>query len=82
VWLDDERALDFLIDLLDEQDRNHRSMTLGLLNRLEFGRPMGIPAKEMPHQPSDYDKLRKDPAFRAHLVAAIRKRNAESKNGR
>jgi hypothetical protein len=43
---------------------------------------MGIPAKEMPHQPSDYDKLRKDPAFRAHLVAAIRKRNAESKNGR
>jgi hypothetical protein len=73
VWLDDERARDFLIDLLDEQDRKHR---------LEFGRPMGIPAKEMPHQPSDYDKLRKDPAFRAHLVAAIRKRNAESKNGR
>jgi hypothetical protein len=81
LWLDDERAVDFLIDLVDQGDWPAQSMTLGLLNQLEFGRPMGIPAKKMPHQPADYRKLRGDPAFRAHMVAAIHKLNAERKNG-
>jgi hypothetical protein len=85
LWLDDERALDFLIDLLNTKGIDllnakewmTQSFTLGLLNQLEFG----IPATRMPHQPADYRKLRADPAFRAHMVAAIHKRNAESKNG-
>jgi hypothetical protein len=81
LWLDDDRAVDFLIDLLDQRDWPSQSMTLDILNQLEFGRPMGIPAKKMPHQPADYRKLRGDPAFRAHMVAAINKRNAERKNG-
>jgi hypothetical protein len=81
LWLDDERAVDFLIDLLNQKDWPALSMTLGLLNQLEFGRPMGVPAREMPHQPADYRKLRGDPAFRAHMVAAIHKLNAERRNG-
>jgi hypothetical protein len=81
LWLDDERAVDFLIDLLNQKDWPALSMTLGLLNQLEFGRPMGVPAREMPHQPADYRKLRGDPAFRAHMAAAIHKLNAERKNG-
>jgi hypothetical protein len=82
LWLDDERAVDFLIDLLDEKDWTVQSLTLGLLNQLESGRRMGIPAREMPHQPADYRKLRGDPAFRAQMTAAIRQWNAQSKNGR
>jgi hypothetical protein len=58
-----------------------QSFTLGLLNELEFGRRMDIPASKMPHQPADYRKMRADSAFRAHMVSAINKRNAESKNG-
>jgi hypothetical protein len=81
LWLDDERAVDFLIDLLDQRDWPAQSMTLGLLNQLELGRPTGMPAGKMPHQPSDYRKLRADPAFRAHMVAAIHKLNAERKFG-
>jgi hypothetical protein len=81
LWLDDERAVDFLIDLLNAKEWMTQSMTLGLLNELEFGRRMGIPAREMPHQPADYRKMRADPAFRAQMVSAIHKRNAESKNG-
>lgn len=82
LWLDDERALDFLIDLLDEPDWTVQSLTLGLLNRLEFGHRMGIPAREMPHQPADYRTLRNDPSFRAQMTAAIRRHNAQSINGR
>jgi hypothetical protein len=70
----------FLIGLLDVKDRVTHSMTLGLLNELEFGRRMGIPAWEMPHQPVDYRKLSSDPAFRAPMTAAIRLWNAQSKN--
>jgi hypothetical protein len=81
LWLDDERAVDFLIDLLDQRDWPTQSMTLGLLNQLEFGHPMGIPARKMPHQPADYSRLRGDAAFRTHMVAAIHELNAKRKNG-
>jgi hypothetical protein len=81
LWLGDERAVDFLIDLLAVNDWGVQSMTLGLLNELEFGRRMGIPAGKMPHQPADYRKMRGDPTFRAQMVAAIQARNAQSKNG-
>jgi hypothetical protein len=82
LWLDDERAVDFLISLLDQKDWTVQSMTLGLLNELEFGQRMGVPAREMPHQADDYRKLQSDPAFRAKMTASIRRRNRESKNGR
>jgi len=81
LWLDDERAVDFLIGLLDVKDKMTQGFTLRLLNELELGRHMGIPSWEMPHQRAEYRQMRSDPAFRAHMVAAIRKRNAETKNG-
>jgi hypothetical protein len=81
LWLDDERALDFLIGLLDVNDWTTQSLTLGLLNELEFARHMGIHASNMRHQPAEYRKLRNDPGFRAEMVAAIHKRNAETRNG-
>jgi hypothetical protein len=56
-------------------------MTLGLLNQLEFGGSMGIPARQMPHQRADYRRLRGHAAFRAYMVVAIHKLNAERKNG-
>ncbi len=81
LWLDDERALDFLIDLLDQKDWPTQSMTLGLLNQLEFGRPMGIPARQLPCQPADYRKRRGDSVFRARMVDAIHQLNVVRTNG-
>lgn len=81
LWLDDARAIDFLVDLLDKGDWSVQSLTLGLLNELEFGRGMGVAAAKMPHQRADYRKLRADPAFRVHMAAAIHRRNLESRNG-
>lgn len=82
LWLDDERSVDFLIDLLDQKDATARAFALSLLNRLEFGREIGVPSNQMPHQPDLYRRVRNNADFRALMVAAIRKRNAESKNGR
>jgi hypothetical protein len=82
LWLNDERALDFLVGLLEVKEGIVYSFTLGLLNELEFGRRMRIHHSKMTHQPADYRKLQKDPTFRAQMVAAIRKRTEESTNGR
>ena len=82
LWLGDERAVDFLIDLLDHKDRRVRTQALGLLNELELGRRMGIPAASMPRQPEDYRARRNDAAFRDLMVGAVRKWNSEMKNGR
>ena len=84
LWLGDERAIDFLIDLLDCKNKDWfvQYQTLGVLNRLEFGRQIAVPAREMPRQPDDYRKRRHDPAFRELMTAAVRKWNSEMKNGR
>jgi hypothetical protein len=78
LWLDDGCAVDILVDLLGDKDW---TLTLGLLNELEFGRRMLIPAREMPHQREYYREHRNDPVLRAALVSAIQKHNRESKNG-
>jgi hypothetical protein len=79
LWLDDERAIDFLIDLLDYKAARG---VLALLNQLETGRVMIVPPRELPHQPADYRRRRHDPEFREFMTAAIRRRNMETKNGR
>ncbi len=81
LWLEDERSVDFLIDLLDQKDAMGRAAALRKLNQLEFERIMGVPPKELPHQPDYYRKIRQDGVFRAHMVEAIRRRNAASTNG-
>jgi hypothetical protein len=83
LWLDDERALDFLIGLLDVKDAMVQFTALKILNELELGRRMpGVFARDMPHQPADYNRQRNDPAFRTRMVEAIHRRNREGKNGR
>ena len=79
LWLDDDRAVDILIDLLTLSDR---TWALGLLNELEFGCRMAVPAAQMPHQAEYYRQHRNDPSLRTLLVSAIQKHNRESKNGR
>jgi hypothetical protein len=81
LWLEDGRALDFLIGLLEVNDGMVLQCTLSLLNRLESGRPMLVHHSKMLHQPADYREMQNDPAFRAQMVAAICRRNAESTNG-
>jgi len=82
LWLDDERALDFLIGLLDVKDAMVQFTALKILNELELGRRMpGVFARDMPHQPADYNRQRNDPAFRTRMVEAIHRRNREGKNG-
>ena len=80
LWLDDERAVYFLIDLLDQRDREARTQALGLLNTLEFGWRTVIPAG-VPHGPEDYRRRRSDPVFREKMTAAVRKANRERKDG-
>jgi hypothetical protein len=82
LWLDDERALDFLIDLLDAKDWLTESEVLGLLNRLEFGRLIAVPARELPSQRQDYRERRNNPEFRRMMLAAIHQWNGAMKNGR
>jgi hypothetical protein len=81
LWVDDERALDFLIDLLDQREREVWTLTLGLLNRLEFGQPFYVAAEKMPRQPKDYRDRRTDPAFRKEMTEAIRRVNRGMKGG-
>ena len=76
LWLDDERAIDLLVDLLPEP------FALGLLNELEFGSRAERVPREKWRSPSEYRQLRNDPTFRERMVAAIHRWNAESKNGR
>jgi hypothetical protein len=82
LWLGDDRAIDFLIDLLAQQDLFVRTQALGLLNRLESGQRPSGPAHTMPHQPDYYRRRRDDPAFRQLMTEAVRKWNSEMKNGR
>ena len=65
LWLDDERAIDFLIDLLDHREWLVQAPTLSLLNQLESGLRVAMPVREMPHQPDDYRRRRNDPALSA-----------------
>ena len=43
LWLDDERATDFLVDLLDEKDWRVQSLTLGLLKNWNSVAAWGCP---------------------------------------
>jgi hypothetical protein len=80
LWLDDERAVDFLIDLLDQRDWLVRAGVLGMLNTLELGRRV-IDRREMVFTPDDYRRRRADPEFRRKLTEAIRKWNREKTTG-
>lgn len=79
LWLDDERAIDFLIDLLDDSDSFVRFLALSTLNRIEFERGF-LSKKELPRTPEDYRSRRDDPAFQTLMVNHLQAHNAAVKN--
>ena len=82
LWIGDDRAISFLIDLLDDADRFVRFLALSTLNRLEFNRQFFVPAKQLPRQPDDYRRRRHDSSFRQLMTVHLRASNARSENGR
>lgn len=80
LWLDDERALEFLIDLLDQRDSLVRLQVLNLLNTLELGRRVNNPA-EIVYRPDDYRNRRMDPTFRNTMVESIMSFNRKVRTG-
>jgi hypothetical protein len=78
LWLDDERAIDLLIDLLDDSDSFVRFLALSTLNRIEFERVFRS-KKELPRSPEDYRPRRNDPAFRMLMVKHLQAYNAAVK---
>ena len=81
LWIGDERALDILLDLLDDTDRFVRYLALSSLNNLEFNRRFLVSAAELPHQPDYFRRLRHDPALRALMTAQLRAQNHGSRPG-
>jgi hypothetical protein len=75
LWLDDELAIDFLIDFLDDPDKFVGQQALTALNELEFERPFFAPAHQLPSQPDDYRVRRSDAAFRALMTAHLQAAN-------
>ncbi|MGA7238397.1 MAG: hypothetical protein WBY44_22120 [Bryobacteraceae bacterium] len=75
LWLNNEWALDFMIDLLSNGDSLASSGALYLLNELEFGERILKPLLEMPRQARDFEKRRNDPDFRRLMTDAIRRWN-------
>jgi hypothetical protein len=82
LWIGDDRAISFLIDMLDDADSFVRFLALSALNRLEFNRQYFVPAKQFPGQPDDYRRRRHDPSFLQLMIVHLRACNARSKNGR
>lgn len=68
VWLGDERAIDLLMDLVDDFDDSARSQALRLLNTLEAGHHLAGPTDDLPRRATDYLGRRNDAALRALMV--------------
>lgn len=76
LWLQDERAIDLLIDMLDDADDFVRLRALKFLNQLEFGERFPLSAgNELPRQAGDYQARRTDKALREHMVTNMRKQS-------
>jgi hypothetical protein len=80
LWLGDERAVDFLIDLLDHKNQSVRSQVFSELNRLDLLGTLPTLSPEQPWPPGDYRGRREDPAFRKRMAAAVRQSLRESTN--
>ena len=60
----------------------HCFFAWSLLNRIEFGGPRQPVEREKWRSPSEYRRLRDDPAFRELMTVAVHRWNAETTNGR
>jgi hypothetical protein len=73
VWLGDERAIDMLVDLVNDFDDTARSQALRLLNTLEAGQHVMEATADLPHRATDYLNRRYDAALRALMAENLRK---------
>jgi hypothetical protein len=71
LWLGDERTIDLLIDLLDDEDSFVRFQALVMLNRLEFAHGLPVPERDLARQPDDYRARRLDQNLRRLLVSNL-----------
>jgi len=81
LWLGDERAIDFLVELLEDSDQFVRFLALSTLNGLEFERLFFVPEAKLPCGSDAYRLRRKDADFRSMMVAHLRARNVKVVNG-
>ena len=73
LWLQDERALDLLIDMLEDGDAFVRFRALKFLNQLELRERFPLSSvDEMPHQADYYQMRRTDKALRELMVTNMR----------
>src|SRR5271165_134821 len=73
LWLGDERAVDFLVKFLDDQDRSVSFFALSTLNQLEFGRRFHVPESQQPHNRNYYCAHNADADLRSTMVANLQK---------
>ena len=71
LWLGDERAIDLLLDFLEDSDSLVRSLALGSLNSLELGRRLMVPSKQLPNAAAYYLERRHDRELRQLMVRNI-----------
>jgi hypothetical protein len=71
LWLGDERAIDLLLDLLEDSDSIVRSLALRNLTALELGRRLMVPINQLPHSAAYYLERRHDRELRRLLVRNI-----------
>lgn len=81
LWLGDERAIDFLVELLDDSDHFVRFMALSALNELEFETRFLVPEIKLPCGSDAYRSRREDADFRSMMALHLRRRNAAAVNG-
>jgi hypothetical protein len=82
MWLGDARAIDYLIELLDDEDHFIRFLALSALNSIEHQQHFLVPESQLPSHPILYQARRFNLEFRAKMVANLQGRNAAMTNGR
>ena len=82
LWLGNERAIDYLVELLDDADAFVRFLAISTLNGLEFQRLFFVPEAQLPCGSDLYRSRINDPNFRSMMAAHLRTRNAAVVNGR
>ena len=71
LWIGDERAIDLLIDMLEDKDKFVRFLALSTLNGLESGHRFQVPENKLPCRAADYQKRRQDRVLRELLVGNL-----------
>jgi len=68
MWLQDERVVDLLTELLEDDDTFVQHLALSKLNRIEHKKDFLCRSNELPSQSPHYLTARHDPQFRTMMV--------------